>query len=294
MVRPAKYIFILFTLCLSLIFMLVYTIYHDRQSERILQHENKRLSDTAGYLHAVRSASSLLLSNRVDSALYYFGLADSLSSNRLGWKPKASAFLDRELVILDSISRILNVLEQYAGSNQNFKELMRKMGNDILTREQTADSLNRRLREMATELFRSEEQKRELEHLLEKSKHSHGILRFSIGGVKIHYYGQIQEGKANGYGIGIYNGRSTYEGSWKNNLRHGNGKYTWANGDVYEGSFVVDKREGHGSYTFGGGERYEGGWKNDKRDGKGVFYTAEGKIFLQGTWKDDKFVSRDK
>ena len=30
-----------------------------------------------------------------------------------------------------------------------------------------------------------------------------------------------------------------YEGGWLNDKRHGQGKYTWADGDFYEGEWVA-------------------------------------------------------
>ena len=39
-------------------------------------------------------------------------------------------------------------------------------------------------------------------------------------------------------------------GQWSNDVRHGYGKYTYANGDSYDGEWDNNIRQGHGTYTF--------------------------------------------
>lgn len=39
-------------------------------------------------------------------------------------------------------------------------------------------------------------------------------------------------------------------GSWVDDVRSGNGKYTYANGDIYDGDWVSGVKEGSGSYTY--------------------------------------------
>ena len=52
---------------------------------------------------------------------------------------------------------------------------------------------------------------------------------------------------------------SRYEGGWVNNLRNGQGNYTYPNGDVYEGEWYEKERHGQGSYTYAGsGATYKG------------------------------------
>lgn len=107
-------------------------------------------------------------------------------------------------------------------------------------------------------------------------------------GAKIHYLGEVKDGKANGGGIGIWTTGSVYKGNWKDNLRHGKGTYEWADGQKYDGEYQNGKRDGFGSYLWPSGERYEGDWKNDRRNGKGVFYDPDGNIKFDGIWEDDK------
>lgn len=107
-------------------------------------------------------------------------------------------------------------------------------------------------------------------------------------GVKIHYLGEVIDGKANGGGVGIWATGSIYKGQWKDNLRHGQGTYEWADGEKYEGEYLEGRREGTGTYYWPSGERYKGDWKNDKRNGAGTLYDQDGNIRFEGNWEDDK------
>ena len=46
-------------------------------------------------------------------------------------------------------------------------------------------------------------------------------------------------------------------GEYKDNLKNGQGIYTWANGNRYEGEYKDDKRTGRGILTWADGDRYE-------------------------------------
>ena len=39
----------------------------------------------------------------------------------------------------------------------------------------------------------------------------------------------------------------TYDGIWRNGVRHGEGVYSYFNGDRYTGSWVNDRKEGRGT-----------------------------------------------
>ena len=107
-------------------------------------------------------------------------------------------------------------------------------------------------------------------------------------GSKMHYVGQVKNGKANGYGVALLNTGSRYEGLWKDNMRHGNGTYYWSDGEYYVGQYKNDKRNGEGTYHWPNGEKYAGHWEDDERDVKGTFYGKDGGIVAAGTWDDDK------
>eukprot|EP00388_Colpodella_angusta_P000364 GDKJ01001350.1.p1 GENE.GDKJ01001350.1~~GDKJ01001350.1.p1 ORF type:complete len:421 (-),score=73.17 GDKJ01001350.1:183-1412(-) len=111
--------------------------------------------------------------------------------------------------------------------------------------------------------------------------------------------------------------RETYQGQWKENMKHGYGVQTFKNGDRYEGQWLRDKRHGEGvlwvkvpgSKTkfrreFTGGwfedkrcgagtcyypnaDRYEGQWRDGKRHGQGCMHYVNGDVY-EGTWSNDK------
>ena len=41
-----------------------------------------------------------------------------------------------------------------------------------------------------------------------------------------------------------------YEGEYVNDLKEGQGKYTYGNGDIYKGQWKAGKRHGKGAYTY--------------------------------------------
>ena len=49
--------------------------------------------------------------------------------------------------------------------------------------------------------------------------------------------------------------------------KHGNGKFTWADGSTYIGRFVDNNIEGQGEYVWSDGRSYKGSWKNNKMEG---------------------------
>jgi len=40
----------------------------------------------------------------------------------------------------------------------------------------------------------------------------------------------------------------SYEGEWRDNMKHGKGKFFFADGKVYEGEFVAGKKQGVGTF----------------------------------------------
>lgn len=68
----------------------------------------------------------------------------------------------------------------------------------------------------------------------------------------------------------IYTNGNQYTGQKKENLRHGKGKYTYADGSYYYGDWFKGKMEGVGQlYDVNGNLEYEGEWKDDHFEGKG-------------------------
>jgi hypothetical protein len=113
----------------------------------------------------------------------------------------------------------------------------------------------------------------------------------SASGNKVHYLGDMENDRANGYGIGIWDTGGVYKGEWVNNQRWGKGRYDWADGEWYVGEFKGDMRNGTGTYYFKNGERYEGQWKDNKRHGQGVVYDKNNVVLNEGVWTNDSFAS---
>ncbi len=114
----------------------------------------------------------------------------------------------------------------------------------------------------------------------------------STKGVKFQYFGQTKNGKADGFGIGLFESGSIYKGFWKENIRHGDGVFTWKDGEHYEGKFVNDKRQGEGNYFWKNGEIFKGQWSDDKRNGRGKLFKKNGTLKKEGIWVNDQYKSK--
>jgi hypothetical protein len=75
-----------------------------------------------------------------------------------------------------------------------------------------------------------------------------GIIRGLSG--KSTYKGQFKDGKFDGYGIKIGNGRGIRAGQWSNDVLTGWGIDDWGNGIIAEGQFVANKLNGVGRYNL--------------------------------------------
>lgn len=146
-------------------------------------------------------------------------------------------------------------------------------------------ALNEKIEELNTQLAKKQKTIQQKERI--------EVISFqSVNGEKIQYLGEVENGKANGGGVGIWSTGSVYRGDWKNNRRHGQGTFEWADGEVYKGTFVEGRREGQGKYYWPSGERYEGEWVNNRRNGEGTLFDMDGNVRYEGKWKDDKPVEK--
>ena len=107
------------------------------------------------------------------------------------------------------------------------------------------------------------------------------------------YEGDFYDNKRHGYGKYTLNTGSVYEGEWDNDKRSGSGTYKFGNGNTYEGRFIDGKISGQGTFTWANGDVYEGSFQDGMRHGKGKFTSKDGKIILNGMWKNDEFTSDD-
>lgn len=87
---------------------------------------------------------------------------------------------------------------------------------------------------------------------------------------------------------------SVYEGEFKDNVFHGQGRVT-APGYVFEGAFALGKKNGRGKEVFEIGEQYEGDFVNSERTGQGVLRIADEEgtaLTYDGTFKGGLFAGQ--
>jgi hypothetical protein len=251
----------------------------------------------SGYKY-LAEANSLLLQNKYEEALAVYSQADSILPHQPRWQELSKTYIQQTRLNKDS-------LQQFKDEFESLQQKIRLIAEKNNVTQEYIDQLQQRTSNDSAQLqgFAVANQllslmvgnlKNELTSAkgeLETAKTAYGKLDFETAkGVDVHYFGEISNGMANGFGIGVFGSKSIYEGEWQNNLRHGTGKYVWANGDIYEGTFNEGKREGEGTYAFASGEKYVGQWQNDVREGKGIVYSPEGKVMLDGMWQNDKFL----
>lgn len=121
------------------------------------------------------------------------------------------------------------------------------------------------------------------------------------------------EGTPHGIGRYIYDQDKTYEGEWKDGMKHGQGKlitFHYSSGFVYEGSFCNGRMEGKGSYLssagdvhegeyhdsllhghaivkYHNGDYYEGSYVHGKKQGEGRFVCRNGDVY-EGCFQRNK------
>lgn len=74
----------------------------------------------------------------------------------------------------------------------------------------------------------------------------------------------------------------SYEGEWMNNMKHGEGIYTYNEGSRYKGQYANDNKHGLGAYLFEDGKIYFGDWKEGQMSGQGtmIYPNLDMKKFL--------------
>ena len=91
-----------------------------------------------------------------------------------------------------------------------------------------------------------------------------------------------------------YRGLSVYEGTHKNRVKSGRGRFKCLVGDVdegyvdrytYEGEWHNNSKHGRGTMKFANGDVYKGGWRDNLRHGRGTSKFANGNSYV-GDWVD--------
>jgi hypothetical protein len=180
----------------------------------------------------------------------------------------------------------LKTYRNYVQSVQRLKlleELSANLQAEKLEAQQEKDSIVQALRQNKDLMELLQTEKLEMMDILEIENKNSG---------KIYYLGAKKEGKADGFGVGLWASGGFYKGEWKSNQRHGKGFYKWKEGETYQGDFVEGKRTGYGKYVWKDGEYYEGQWLENTRHGEGTMYYANGKVKYKGNWQKDKFIQK--
>ncbi len=288
---PILYLLLAITTFMSIFFILRSNSLSHKlelsQSEGVPSIENNPTT----LMSRISSIDSLLLNEEYNSA--HLAYEELLAE--IGTEQEVSEAIELRMKNIRKFKVMKDRLTSLERENQH---------QDVVDKNHKIDSLSERLA-ISQEMQR--EQLDSLSFALDKanmrSRNLSGQLANKISmdfleftnkeGVEVHYVGEVEDKKANGRGVGLYNTGSRYEGEWKDNLRHGKGIFFWPDGEHYEGSYQLDERHGEGKYFWPNGDMFTGEWKNDKRNGPGTFYGKDGKIVAKGIWKSNKLVERE-
>lgn len=87
--------------------------------------------------------------------------------------------------------------------------------------------------------------------------------------------------------------KGVYEGSWKNDMKHGRGKMIYRAHKLYKeycGDWSENKFDGKGKLTFKAGKVYEGEFKDGKMDGEGTIrYRKSGDVY-KGRFRNNEML----
>jgi hypothetical protein len=273
---------------LALLILLVLHFSKIKQYEAMLEMENLRNSSLNDYMLYYKFKSvgdSLMLKGGHKEALVYYFKADSvLGQSNLSKDNLAYAQMDQQKKdSLENLSyKLSNIKNELIAFRNNKKKEGLYKDSIIEISKEEIKNLNSNLVLLKDSLTKAKDEIKKISKLI-------GKLEIEVfNGTKVYYAGDILNGKANGFGYGLFSTGGVYEGEWKNNLRHGKGKYTWKDGNKYEGDYYDDKRQGKGTYLFASGEKYIGEWLDNKRSGKGTMYAKDGSVIVSGEWVNDE------
>lgn len=121
----------------------------------------------------------------------------------------------------------------------------------------------------------------------------HGSGRTAMFDGKTAYEGGYKNDKRDGFGIYYFkSGKLCYVGSWKENKRHGLGTaYSSGDGSVFIGKWSENEPVSVGaSFDRDGKLIYVGKTKDGKRSGTGITYSEENDLFFVGKYRDGEFL----
>jgi len=135
-----------------------------------------------------------------------------------------------------------------------------------------------------------------------KKEHGKGTL-MTADRRRIMYEGEWERGRMHGQGTYFYSGDasvqarrnrqvdSRYIGEFKENARHGVGKYYLPDGSTYEGEWRDNEMSGQGTFRWPDESFYVGQWKDGKRHGTGMLSSSDGFTY-DGMWVQNAMEGR--
>lgn len=263
------------------------------QQKRKLQDEKATLLEQMSYLSPLDSALQAFWQGDTATAATLFGIASEAAWSHpqlLEGFYQFTTRLEADRQQRDSLQQLSQQLQK---SSRKLQQISLQLQANLMNKALESDSLTEDLNELRRQQLQLEKEQDQLQAALRKAQNAYAKLEFkNAEGLAVRYFGKVEQGRAAGFGIGLFESKGIYEGEWLNNARHGRGRYTWANGDQYEGEFKNGMRDGKGTYTFSTGESYVGDWKNDLRDGKGRLLDAGKSVLLDGDWEKDRFIRK--
>jgi len=100
------------------------------------------------------------------------------------------------------------------------------------------------------------------------------------------YVGRFKNNLRHGQGKYFYVSGLRYEGSWKDGQQNGRGIWRWPDGDRFEGLFVDGESSGMGTHYFKNGDKFVAMFRDNKANGLGTYFFKGGGKFI-GTYVDD-------
>ena len=121
-----------------------------------------------------------------------------------------------------------------------------------------------------------------------------GRLTFPAGGPWVFYEGEFKNNLRHGQGRQIWKIGQQYQGQWRNGLASGRGLVTFApdwDELSYEGELVDFVYHGQGTLIWKNGQKYEGQWQNGQMHGRGLvtFAPDKGKLSYEGELADNQY-----
>lgn len=292
MLSSKRFLFLLILLLLAIIS----GVYGYLQKEELESQLKGQLETTERQLVQLDEYRTLTLVDSVLNTGQYFSALSSYSNLRDSLKtPRLASVVQARIVHTRRIISMRTALDTLQNQPARALEELQTLEQPTLQpvqRMRLEEARPNQFDSLTFALQKAEMQIQNLRGRLSRETATDYLTFQSAKGNDVHYVGSVENGKANGRGVGLLSTGSRYVGEWKNNKKHGTGEFYWQDGAHYEGEYFNDSRSGKGTYHFPGGDVFVGVWKNDLRNGQGVFYDKKGKVVAQGVWEDDELVER--